>query len=380
MGSRPSSQDLLKKNVWDSGLCTGCGACTGLCPYQVFYNDKTVQLHRCDLDEGRCYAYCPRSEINPDFLKNSLFEPHDLTPEIGAVRGYYLARAADPELRMSAQHGGSVTALLEAAFSGGLIDSAVVSSGRQSAAEEVGVVKNKEELRRRNGSRFVVFPAVSLFNRAAAENSGNIGVVATPCQALALAKMKLQRSSEWSENIDKLQIVIGLYCGWTLAADKFKELLDKNGIDWRNVVGMDIPAGKSALEIQSSDGFHLIPFTDVETCIRQSCSYCIDSTAEYADISVGSARFGGEWEEMRRWNQVIVRTKKGKELFDEACRSGILEVREMPGGILAELKKAAVEKKKTALKNIIRKSGSAKKLLYLNGLDPLMKQMLKKIK
>ena len=52
-----SCQDLLKKDVLELGLCTGCGACVGFCPYQVIYHDRTVQLHRCDLDEGKCYAF-----------------------------------------------------------------------------------------------------------------------------------------------------------------------------------------------------------------------------------------------------------------------------------------------------------------------------------
>ena len=46
----------------------------------------------------------------------------------------------------------------------------------------------------------------------------------------------------------------------------------------------------------------------------------MDSTAEYADISVGAARFSDDWEEVRQWNQLIVRTQKGKELVDLAIR------------------------------------------------------------
>jgi coenzyme F420 hydrogenase subunit beta len=102
----------------------------------------------------------------------------------------------------------------------------------------------------------------------------------------------------------------------------------------------------------------------------------MDSTAEYADVSVGSARFAGNWEEVRQWNQLIVRTKKGKELVDLAVRRGVLEVREAPEKSLKELKAAAVNKKKNALKNIIRKSGSVKNLLYLDGCDPVVKKYL----
>ncbi len=83
---------------------------------------------------------------------------------------------------------------------------------------------------------------------------------------------------------------------------------------------------------------------------------------------------------MRKWNQLIVRSRKGSELVDLAVKRGILEIREASSESLKELKKAASEKKKKALKNIIRKTGSAKKLLYLNNHDPIVQKFLGKIK
>jgi coenzyme F420 hydrogenase subunit beta len=121
-----------------------------------------------------------------------------------------------------------------------------------------------------------------------------------------------------------------------------------------------------------------IPFIDVQACIRTACGYCMDSTAEFADISVGSARFGDNWEEMRGWNQMIVRSDRGQRLVDLAVARGVLEIREAPAESLKELKNAAAEKKKTALQNIIKKSGSAKNLLYLDSKDPLIKRYVGK--
>jgi Coenzyme F420-reducing hydrogenase, beta subunit len=140
---------------------------------------------------------------------------------------------------------------------------------------------------------------------------------------------------------------------------------------------MDIPAGKNILELYTNNDTQTVPFDDVQACVREACHYCLDSTAEYADISVGSARFGNNWKEMRRWNQLIVRTAKGKELVELAIKRGVLEIREAPAESLQELKKAAVEKKKTALRNIIRKSGSAKNLLYLDRRDAVVQKFLK---
>jgi coenzyme F420 hydrogenase subunit beta len=374
---RLSSQKSLKKGVLEEELCTGCGACVGLCPYQVIYHDRTVQLHYCDLEDGKCYAFCPRTPTDLNALRELLFSSDDLTPEIGAVKSYYFSRAADSRLRESTQHGGTVTALMELALAEGFIDSAIVSSRNQEFLQKGTVVNEKAALRNNAGSKFTVSPTVAAFNQAVNDKSGKIGVVATPCQALALAKMRLKPGQVESGKINQLQLVIGLYCGWTLAAEKFTKLLAQNNIDIESLKGMDIPAGKNILELYTNNGTQAISFDDVQACVREACRYCLDSTAEYADISVGSARFGNDWEEMRRWNQLIVRTAKGKELVELAVKSGALEIREAPVESLQELKKAAMEKKNTALRNIIRKSGSAKNLLYLDRHDPIVQKFLK---
>jgi coenzyme F420 hydrogenase subunit beta len=370
-------QKILKKEVLEAGLCTGCGACVGFCPYQVIYHDRTVQLHACDLENGKCYDFCPRTSTDLKKLRNMLFDAGDVTQEIGAVNGYYFSRATDPQLRESAQHGGTVTALMELALLEGLIDSAIISARDQEFGQNGLVVKDKAALRKNAGSKFTVSPTVAAFNQLAeTKDAGNIGVVATPCQALALAKMKLKSIKEDRGKIDQLKLVIGLYCGWAFATEKFNELMSQNGIEFGSIVGMDIPAGKNSLDIYTLSGTKSFLLKDAQECIRSACDYCFDSTAEYADISVGAARFGDDWEEMRHWNQVIVRTQKGRDLIDLAIKRGVLEVKEAPAESLLQLKNAAAGKKIAALQNIIRKSGSVNNLLYLSIDDPVVRKFL----
>jgi coenzyme F420 hydrogenase subunit beta len=307
-------------------------------------------------------------------LRKLLFEPDDLTPELGAVKGYYFSQAVDPELRAVAQHGATVTVLMELALAEGLIDSGIVSSRNQEFMQNGVIVNDREALRKNAGSKFTVSPTVAAFNQLITQDAENIGIVATPCQALALAKMKLVKEN--NPKIDQLKLVIGLFCGWTLSVEKYTKLLIEKNIDLKSIVGMDIPAGKNILELFTNNGVKSIPFDEVHGCIREACLYCLDSTAEYTDVSVGSARFAGSWEEVRQWNQLIVRTARGRELVDLAVKRGILDVREAPVESFKELKDAAVKKKKEALKNIIRKSGSVKDLLYLDGHDPVVKKYL----
>ncbi|PKN20028.1 MAG: hypothetical protein CVU71_06610 [Deltaproteobacteria bacterium HGW-Deltaproteobacteria-6] len=376
MKKKPGSQTKLKKDVLEQSLCTGCGACVGLCPYQVVYADRTVQLFDCDLQDGKCYAFCPRTPADYQQIREKLFDVDDLTPEIGAVKGYYLSRAADPQVRAKAQHGGTVTALLELAMAEGLIGSAIVSSHHEEQAQEGRLIEAQGQLRDYAKSRFTVSPTVAALHRLSSGTTTKVGIVATPCQALALAKMKTAKISGYTR-AESIGLVIGLFCGWTLSMEKFQNLLKKYHLSPEALTGMDIPAGKNILELQIPQGRAGIPMAEVDACVRTACRYCIDSTAEFADLSVGAARYGGDCDEMRGWNQIIVRSASGRGLIELAQKKGVLEVREAPASALQALKNAAAEKKRKALKNIVEKSRSVKKLLYLNSDDPVVKKYLK---
>jgi coenzyme F420 hydrogenase subunit beta len=187
--------------------------------------------------------------------------------------------------------------------------------------------------------------------------------------------MRLKPIATDANNIDKLKFVIGLFCGWAFSWRKFVDLLrKKTGLD--TIIGMDIPPSKyHAIEVYTKNGTIEISLDDVTPCIREACLYCFDMTAEFSDISVGSARLPEGWEVARSWNQVIVRTQIGHELMELARAKGLLEFRDVPEGNLEKLKKASMNKKGMAVKNLTEKSGSSDNLLYLNSNDPVFRAL-----
>jgi len=147
---------------------------------------------------------------------------------------------------------------------------------------------------------------------------------------------------------DSLRLVVGLFCGWALDWRRLSGLLAKN-MDPGRVTGMDIPpSAHHTLEVTVGSGTVRIPLDEVIPCVRDACRTCPDMTAEFSDLSVGSARLPGGWDEARHWNQVIVRTARGAELLELARRRGALEFREVPAGNLERLKAAALRKKRQA--------------------------------
>ncbi len=206
-------------------------------------------------------------------------------------------------------------------------------------------LKKDPDLKKWGKSKFVVSPGLAAFHRAARGASQKIGVVATPCQALALAKMRLKPVPEKDSGIDKLKLVVGLFCGWALSWRELKKLLEEK-FGGAPVLGLDIPPSKhNCMEVRTPGGTVEVSIDEVLPFVRKSCRHCVDMTAEFSDISVGSGRSPEGWEVARGWNQVIVRTPAGQELVELARSRGLLEFREMPAGNLERLKGASWKKR-----------------------------------
>jgi coenzyme F420 hydrogenase subunit beta len=371
-------QKELKEKVLDTGLCTDCGACVNLCPYAASYRDHTIFMDPCNREEGRCYAFCPRTPTDLQALRESLFDREDWTPEVGPLKGFYMTRAADEQVRNSAQHGGTVTALISLALGEGLIDAAVIAEDTGNFLPEGVAVQDVWSARRRGKSKFVVSPNVAAFHKIAKGGPEKLGVVATPCQALALAKMRLKPIPAKDSNIGKLKLVIGLFCGWALSWRELRNLLRRK-IGEDAIMGLDIPPSKHhSMEVHTGKGVIEISLDEVMPAVRKACQYCFDMTAEFSDISVGSARCPEGWEVARGWNQVIVRTQTGRELLELARSRRVLEFRDMPDENLARLKKASMNKKRAAVKSLADKSGNPKDLLYLDWKDPVLRTLIGK--
>ena len=357
-------QAWIKNQVMDQGLCTGCAACVGLCPYQKFYRDQTAIIHECDRTWGRCSAYCPRGQVDLDGLREGMFDAADLTSELGALKGLYMTRASDLKVRDGSQHGGTVTTLVTLALEQGLIDTAVLAGREENHRSESVAVSDPSRVASLSGSKFSVAPTVAKFNEISQGESSKIGVVATPCQALALARMRVYPNPGDEERVGKLELVIGLFCGWALSLRELNRLIGKK-VGTAHIKSMDIPPSKhQVMELHTEKGVMEIPMEEVQTCIRESCRYCYDLTCEFADISVGSARSPEGWEVDRGWNQVLIRTEKGQALLDLARSRGALEFKKVPLDNLNKLKAAALGKKNTCVAQLEEVSGQKDDLIY----------------
>ena len=339
-------------------LCAGCGACSGLCPYHVPYRGRMVTLDECTLAQGRCYAFCPRTPVDLDLLSQAVFGTPYAAGELGTAKEVMISRAAHDALRSRAQYGGTVSTLVAFALRSGVIDTAVLTTSDAGMLPSGRAVRDEAGVLDCAGSNFVASPTLQTFNREAAGDAQRIGVVATPCQALALAKMRASPLENRS-NIDKLKLVIGLFCTWSLRYEDFSRFLSER-VPLDQIVKVDIPPPPAnVFEVYTDSTRLTIPLDQVRTFTRATCNYCLDMTSEFADLSVGAA------EGIEGWNTVIVRSEAGAKLVETARTAGVLEVAALPGTSLEHLKEAALLKKKRALSNIAENTGSRDDLLYL---------------
>lgn len=333
LGSSELFEDIHKKD-----LCVDCGACVGLCPYFVSHNGKIARLFPCTLPQGRCYAHCPKTQLDLNELSTWMFnEPYDLSP-LGHFRNIVKSKAG-PAMAGKAlfQNGGTVSALTSFALREGQIQAAALTS-RDGLTPVPVLARTEDEILACSGSKYMASPTLS---SVTVNSAMSLAVVGTACQMTALARMRMNPLAR-EDFHDPVAIAIGLFCTWALDTRRLKALV-QNRLDSADILSMDVPPPPAqVMAFTTSKGRVEIPLAEIRTAIPSGCSICPDMTAEFADVSVGALE--GE----DGWNTLIVRTERGERLVAEAVEKGYLLTGPMPPESLVNLEKGALGKKRKA--------------------------------
>jgi len=337
--------DKLNHQVLQAGLCSGCGACIDLCPYFRSYRGKTALLFPCTREEGRCFAHCPKVEVDPDALSRFLFAaPYDGDP-LGAHRSVHIARAGTRVKEQSFQAGGTVSALAYYALRSKRIRGAILT-GRDGLLPVPRLATRPAAVFGSRLSKYAAAPTLSALNRAVAAGYDELGVVVTPCQATAVAQMRMNPLDNPSWH-DPTALVIGLFCTWALDFRQFEAFLAAR-VSLRDIVKVYIPPPPAAvLEVYLPDGKQAFPLEEIRPLVPAGCGYCIDMTSEFADVAVGVL------EGRPDRNTLIVRTERGEDIVREAERNGYLVLEDLPAENLAHLRWAAANKKQRGVRRCL---------------------------
>jgi coenzyme F420 hydrogenase subunit beta len=330
----------LLEAVINKNLCIGCGACIHLCPYFRSYKGKTAMLFPCTLEEGRCFAYCPKIEVDLDELSQQYFGRSYEEGPLGNYLSIHTAQAGPKVKKASFQAGGTVSALMSFALAKGYIDAAVLTD-KEGILPVPRVITDADEVLQCASSKYSASPTLSALNQAMTDEYTKIGVVATPCQVLSVAQMRMN-PLEKEDFVDSVALVVGLFCTWAIDFRTFAPFISKR-VDITTITKVDIPPPPSEImEVYMGEEKIEIPLNEIRELVPETCSYCIDMTSEFSDISVGVL------EGRPDMNTLIIRTDRGQKIVNEAVQEGYLVIEDVPEENLEHLMWAAGNKKKRA--------------------------------
>jgi coenzyme F420 hydrogenase subunit beta len=331
----------LLADVQQKGLCIGCGACVNLCPYFKSYRGKTAMVFPCTLPEGRCHAFCPKTEVDLDEISERVHgKPYTSAP-LGTYRKVMIARAGEKMGRGVFQAGGVASALITFALKTGMIDSAVLTD-REGLVPVPRMAISPEEVLSCSLSKYMAAPTVSSLNQAAKEGKRRLGIVGTPCQMTAVAQMRANPTHR-EDFADPVALTVGLFCTWAVDTRNLMAFLSER-LDISRIQKMDIPPPPAEIFVVETDEERLeIPLDEIRPLVPGGCRICPDMTSEWADVSVGVL------EGRPDWNTLVIRTETGERLVKAAVKQGYLETAEPPPEALAHLEWAAANKRKRAL-------------------------------
>jgi coenzyme F420 hydrogenase subunit beta len=365
----------LKRTIIQPGFCTSCGACEAACPVHALRieGEKLQYIHDCSQNLEFCpicYDVCPHTETLLLEALGFVTDAPNRRESLGYYRSVLLAQAVDPELRKLSHGGGVVTAVLMDSIQRKFIDSAIVSEEKKTSSLKLrpSISLVPDDILSVVDAGFFPSAVAKAFGKAVHEyGKAKIAFVGTPCQVLALRKLE-----SWEHKITgSLKITIGLMCLWSFSLKRLLDDVRKNrGIKPGDIQRIDLDRD---YVIHLKDKTIRIPVEEAKKHILKGCLTCTDYTSQLADISVGSAH------PLDDWSVVIVRTKIGEEVIENALGSGVIRVKKLDEepNVFAHLVEMASFKTRTAMEEISRMKAAGKPVPPATErlLRPVMKEL-----
>ena len=333
-GDRTQWRELFHEVV-ATNLCTGCAACVMACPRDVLDYDHAETYHPFNVElstaaddcvHGQrgcdiCTRACPRFRDWEVECDQALFgrarEPEEVT---GVRRGVFLARATDPAVLAAGQDGGLVSALLLWGLASGRIEGALTSrlSATRTWDGEPFLATTREEVLEAAGSRYTYAATPLAMKEAEQRGLRRLALVGMSCQASINGTLAARRVNKYARRIE---LTIGLLCSKSFEYEGMRRILTEDyGIPLEDVAKVNIK-GRFQLWRRSTGELVEIPLKRMQEATRAGCKLCPDFAAQHADISAGGLG------QRDGWTLTVVRTARGEEWLDAACKAGVVTAR-----------------------------------------------------
>lgn len=339
--------DFLMEEVVESGKCIGCAACVTVCPVDVFdYEDERPVDRRTDACVlcVLCAEVCP--VLRPqDSDVADLVDYREPRRDDGYAPYSYAcyARATHPDILERAQDGGVTSALLVHALETGTIGGAVLGDvlpdnrqlGRQKLATTEADVLSCA------ASRYTYSPNNLALQEAMQRDVRPLAVVGVPCQ---VDGVRLQQNSSIRAAMSawyraNVVLTIGLFCSESFTHESIVKLAEIVEVPPERIENINI---KGKVVVRLDDGTVVnASLKRYREWARPACLYCLDYSAEHADLGLGGIGLDG-------WTYTLVRTEAGHRFLQAAIEDGWIETRPLDDEPRGEelLRKLSADKKR----------------------------------
>ena len=316
--------DMLMDEVVNKGKCVGCAACLTICPVDVFdyVEEKPVDTRHdacvfCELCVDVCPVLRPMDRDIPEQI--GLKEPV-IDQGFGPYNYGCFARVSKTAPEVNGQDGGVCSALLINMMNDGEIEGAVIGT-EVSGNPQMGtanIATTPEEVIAGARSRYTYQPNTVALVEAMKNDIKPIAVVGVPCQVDGVrqqqySSIRLDVAKWYQENI---KIIIGLYCSESFTEEGIEALAEELEVTKKDIKNINI---KGKVVIQLADGREenksLKAFGKYA---RPACLYCMDYSADNADIGMGGIGPDG-------YTFTVIRTEAGHEAWQKLLKTGWVE-------------------------------------------------------
>ncbi|MEZ2330182.1 Coenzyme F420 hydrogenase/dehydrogenase, beta subunit C-terminal domain [Mesorhizobium sp. RCC_202] len=343
-----------------NGLCIGCGLCrsmagTGEIDMVMTPEGRERPVAKRPLDRPtlmRINAVCPGTRIaGPPPAQ--LREARLADPVWGPVERLVLGRAADSTVRFIGSGGGTLTALGQLLLNSGRVKFVlhVAASRAEPMRTERRLSFDAASVLEGAGSRYG--PAATLVDFNDIIDRGEpFALIAKPCDITAVRNL-----ARLDPRVDRyMRYALAFVCGGASDLTKSEQVLQRFGLREDELAlfryrGHGNP-GPNRIETMDGRAFEIgyrqLWEDEDKWMIQPRCKICPDAIGQVADIAVSDAWLnGGPAVEDEPLNGIIVRTKRGLELFDAAVEAGVLQIkRETDIAEIRELQSHQVRKRR----------------------------------
>ena len=332
----------LQREVIESGLCTDCGTCAGVCPSQClvmnYEREQPEAIKECPPRCNLCYEVCPGKDIPMHELEQMTFgrERKQGTDEeyLGVCQQFFRGYAVDKEVRRRGACGGVGTALLLYALENNIIDSAIVAAMSQEQPWRVvpKIATSRQDIIDATQSKYSLVPLNSILGEAQKRGLKRIGVVTSSCHCHGIRKM--QSIGKPTTIADRIALVIGLTTGtqysYHATEHAIEELLHVpiDHVAKLEYTGSTFPA---KFTVVTKDGQtvacpHFRFAMSALAFTPERCRMCFDYSNELSDLSLGDLSYPPPRMDEPGWTAIAVRSDLGRKLMTDAQNANYIHL------------------------------------------------------